>query len=221
LKGHESLLRVQAVVFDVGETLIDETREYGTWADWLGVPRHTFSAVFGALIASGRDYRDVFEVFRPGFQLDVERRRRAEQGCPETFGESDLYPDARPTLAELKNLGYQLGVAGNQTERAHDLLRSLRLPVDWVGTSSGWGVEKPGVRFFERVVSACGCAPVEIAYVGDRLDNDILPAAATGIRTVFIRRGPWATWAVERGGSVPADLQIDSLRQLPAVLSLP
>ena len=33
---------VRAVWFDVGETLIDESREYGTWADWLGVPRHTF-----------------------------------------------------------------------------------------------------------------------------------------------------------------------------------
>lgn len=31
---------VDAVVFDVGETLVDETREHGTWADWLGrVPR--------------------------------------------------------------------------------------------------------------------------------------------------------------------------------------
>jgi hypothetical protein len=39
---------IGAVVFDVGECLIDETREYGTWADWLGVPRHVFSAVFGA-----------------------------------------------------------------------------------------------------------------------------------------------------------------------------
>ena len=33
---------IRAVVFDVGECLVDETREYGTWADWLGVPRHTF-----------------------------------------------------------------------------------------------------------------------------------------------------------------------------------
>jgi hypothetical protein len=48
---------IHAVVFDVGEVLVNETREYGTWADWLGVPRHTFSAVFGATIASGRDYR--------------------------------------------------------------------------------------------------------------------------------------------------------------------
>jgi hypothetical protein len=28
---------IGAVVFDVGECLVDETREYGTWADWLGV----------------------------------------------------------------------------------------------------------------------------------------------------------------------------------------
>ena len=64
---------VDAVVFDVGETLVDETREYGTWADWLGVPRHTFSAVFGAVIALGMDYRDTFQYFRPGFNLDAER----------------------------------------------------------------------------------------------------------------------------------------------------
>jgi hypothetical protein len=57
---------IRAVWFDVGETLIDESREYGTWADWLGVPRHTFSAVFGAVIARGGDYREVFQHFRPG-----------------------------------------------------------------------------------------------------------------------------------------------------------
>ena len=52
-------------MFDVGETLIDETREYGTWADWLGVPRHTFSSVFGAVIALGMDYREVFGILGP------------------------------------------------------------------------------------------------------------------------------------------------------------
>src|ERR1019366_3124888 len=61
---------IRAVVFDVGECLVNETREYGTWADWLGVPRHTFSAVFGAVIARGLDYRETFQVFKPGFDLD-------------------------------------------------------------------------------------------------------------------------------------------------------
>ena len=58
---------IEAVFFDVGETIVNETREYGTWADWLGVPRHTFSAVFGAVIARGGDYRETFQHFRPGF----------------------------------------------------------------------------------------------------------------------------------------------------------
>jgi hypothetical protein len=53
---------IDAVVFDVGETLVDETREYGTWADWLGVPRHTFSAVFGAVIALGMDTEMHFNI---------------------------------------------------------------------------------------------------------------------------------------------------------------
>lgn len=45
---------IGAVIFDMGgECLVDETQEYGTWADWLGVPRHVFSAVFGAVIARG------------------------------------------------------------------------------------------------------------------------------------------------------------------------
>ena len=64
---------IRAVVFDVGECLVNEAREYGTWADWLGVPRHTFSAVFGAVIAQGLDYRETFQVFRPGFDLAEER----------------------------------------------------------------------------------------------------------------------------------------------------
>ena len=84
---------IQAVVFDVGETLVDETREYGTWADWLGIPRHTFSAMFGAVIALGMDYREVFQFFSPGFNLEAERSRRADSGKPETFGEADIYPD--------------------------------------------------------------------------------------------------------------------------------
>src|SRR5215468_8751050 len=75
MRAGGAVVAVRAVFFDVGETIVDETREYGTWADWLGIPRHTFSAVFGAVIARGLDYRDTFQVFRPGFDLDEERRR--------------------------------------------------------------------------------------------------------------------------------------------------
>ncbi len=123
-------MKIQAVFFDVGETIVDETREYGTWADWLGVPRHTFSAVFGAVIARGGDYRETFQHFRPGFDLHVERERRAEAGQPESFSEENLYEDARPCLAALREQGLLVGLAGNQTARAEKILRA------WISRST-------------------------------------------------------------------------------------
>ena len=91
-------MTIKAVFFDVGETLINEGRLYGAWADWLGVPQHTFNAVLGAVIARGEHHLQVFEHFKPGFTLDAEERARAAAGVPNGFGPDDLYPDARACL---------------------------------------------------------------------------------------------------------------------------
>lgn len=184
---------ITAVVFDVGECLVNETKEYGTWADWLNVPRHTFSSAFGAIIASGKDYRETFQVFRPGFDLTREREARAQAGYPENFDKSDLYPDVYDGLAALRKAGLWVGVAGNQTLRAGRILNSLDLPADLIVTSDDLGVEKPDVQFFIRVADLASRNPAEILYVGDRLDNDIRPAAKLGMLTALILRGPWAT----------------------------
>jgi FMN phosphatase YigB (HAD superfamily) len=216
---------IEAVVFDVGETLVDETVEYHAWADWLGVPRHTFSAVFGAVVGAGRDHREAFEYFRAGFDLEAERARRAEAGRPEGYGEPDLYPDARPTLAALHEAGYLVVIAANQTGRSHRILDSLRLPVDLVTTSAGWGVAKPDPRFFSKVVEVCRslrpqAVPERICYVGDRLDNDLRPAWEAGLRTAHIRRGPWGHLAAQDSDLLAkTDFRLTSLTQLPALLA--
>lgn len=211
---------IDAVVFDVGEVLVNETREYGTWADWLGVPRHTFSSVFGAVIATGRDYREVFQYFRPGFDLDAERMRRAEAGQPEHFGDDDLYPDVRPAMAALKKMQVWVGVAGNQTRRAGGILRSLRLPTDMIATSDDWGASKPDPAFFRAVIAAAPCAAERIVYVGDRLDNDLKPAKEAGMTTAFIRRGPWG-YILERHPDMAkvADWHMESLAELPRLVA--
>jgi FMN phosphatase YigB (HAD superfamily) len=130
---------VVSVVFDVGETLLDDSREFGAWADWIGVPRHTFSAVLGAVTAAGRDNAETFQYFRPGFDLAAERERRERAGAGETYVEADLYPDARPALAALREMGLWVGIAGNQTARAGRIFRGLRLPADLIATSSRMG----------------------------------------------------------------------------------
>lgn len=211
---------IKAVYFDVGETLVDESREYGTWADWLGVPRHTFSVMFGAVIAQGLDYRETFQRFQPGFDLTTERQRRADAGEPETFGEDDLYPDARPCLLALRAMGLRVGVAGNQTYRAGTILHSLDLPVDVIGTSDGWGVEKPHSAFFERLLEEESCPPSQILYVGDRLAIDLEPAQQVGMATCFIRRGPWG-YVVHTPVDVldRCDLRINGLGELPEAIA--
>ncbi|MFJ9442517.1 HAD family hydrolase [Kitasatospora sp. NPDC101235] len=211
---------IRAVVFDVGECLVDETREYGTWADWLGVPRHTFVAQFGAVIAEGRDYRETFQVFQPGFDLYAEREKRAAAGQPETFGEDDLYPDVRPALARLRADGLWLAIAGNQTVRAGVILRRLFTDdVDLIGTSDDWGANKPDQVFFERVAEVVPVEPDEILYVGDRLDNDVLPAARAGMCTALIRRGPWGWIQQHDPAADRATFRIDSLNELPELIA--
>jgi HAD superfamily hydrolase (TIGR01549 family) len=217
---------IRAVWFDVGETLIDESREYGTWADWLGVPRHAFSAMFGAVIARGEDYREVFRHFRPDFDLDAERQARLDTGLGEFLNGNDLYPDVRDCLQSLRDAGFFVGVAGNQTTRAGRFLRELNLPCDVLATSDEWGATKPDLEFFDKLVAVSGHERGEIAYVGDRLDYDIAPAAQAGLFTVWVRRGPWG-YVLDPAVPFVADalpagapaLTVASLGELPAVLA--
>lgn len=211
---------IRAVVFDVGETLLDDTAEWAAWADWLAVPHHTFSAVIGAVTAAGRDNAEAFRYFRPDFDLSAERQRREDAGRGERITEADLYPDVRMALTRLREQGLWLGIAGNQTVRAATLLRELDLPVDAVATSGEWGVSKPARAFFDHVVAMAGCPAKEIVYVGDHRDNDIAAGSAAGLATVLIRRGPWGyLWADDPLVRANALAVVDTLDELVAVVA--
>jgi FMN phosphatase YigB (HAD superfamily) len=159
-------MAVTAVVFDVGETLVDEGAAYENW--------------------------------------------EAEGTTAFVFADRDLHADALPCLAVLRARGLRLGAAGNMHARHEDFLRPH---VDFVGSSERWGVEKPDAGFFERVVAAAGAPASEILYVGDRVDNDVLPALAAGLHAVRIRRGAHADV-----DSPDGTITIGSLTELPEAL---
>ena len=207
---------ITSVVFDVGETLLDDGAEFARWADWVGVPRHTFSALVGIVTSQGRDNAETFQYFKPGFDLPKERALREEAGVGEQIREEDLYPDVRPALAALRERGVWVGIAGNQTARAAELLREMDLPVDAVATSGEWGLTKPHAEFFDRVVEFAPGTRSEILYVGDHRDSDVLAAHLAGLRSALIRRGPWGyLWADDPAVVAAADWIIDSLNELP------
>lgn len=203
------------VVFDLGETLVDETEHWGRWAHHLGVPRLTLFAVLGAMIAQRRPHTDVFSFFRPGQRLG--EVPTAAAGPAWTITQSDLYADALPTLRDLRERGYRLAVMANQPLEAAPFMASL--PVDRIATSAGWGVAKPDPAFFARVAQDLAVPPEHVAYVGDRVDNDVLPARQAGMLAVHLRRGPWGVLHDAWPEAAQADLRLTSLDELGEALS--
>ncbi|WP_411079846.1 HAD family hydrolase [Streptomyces sp. cmx-18-6] len=209
---------MKTFVFDIGETLVRDDRYWGSWADWLGVPRHTLSALVGAVTAQGLDNSEALKLVKPGIDIPAEYAARTAAGRGEYLDESDLYEDVRPALAGLRELGMRVVVAGNQTVRAGELLRALDLPADLVATSGEWGCAKPSAEFFARVLDASGAPAGETVYVGDHPANDTLPAAGAGLRTAHIRRGPWGhLWADDVQVRGKADWVLGSLAELTAI----
>ncbi len=184
-------MTVTVVFFDVGETLIDESRLWELWAKWLNVSSAVFLATLDSVIRDRAHHRQVFQRLRPGFDLEAAQAERLAAGWPpDVAGPQDLYPDARGCLKTLRSLGYRIGVVGNQPSAIEHTLQAGDLGVDLVASSQTWGVAKPSPAFFQRIVDSAAVPAAEIAYVGDRLDNDVLPAVELRMVGVFIRRGP-------------------------------
>jgi FMN phosphatase YigB (HAD superfamily) len=198
---------VGAVFFDVGETLVDETAAWEAVADAAGVPRLTLLGLVGGTAALREDHRRAFEL------LGVEAPPWPG------YGPDDFYPDALPCLRALKDAGYVVGLAGNQPQAVEPFLAGCGVEVDVIASSASWRVSKPDPRFFELVVAEAGLSAGDVAYVGDRLDNDVLPAAAAGLVAVFLRRGPWGFLHAEWPEVERAHLRLESLAELPEALA--
>jgi HAD superfamily hydrolase (TIGR01549 family) len=175
----------------------------------------TLFTAIGVTMERGQSLRRVFEIFRPDLDISNVRKLRAEQGWVYDFTAQDLYPDAVPCLTALRERGYKVLIAGNQPVESEAALARLALPADVIASSAGWGVSKPDPRFFEKVIEAAGEPAGSIAYVGDRLDNDVVPALAAGLTAVFVRRGPWGWMHAEMPAIEQAHVQVDSLLDLP------
>lgn len=209
---------IETIVFDVGETLVRDDRYWASWADWLGVPRHTMSALVGAVTAQNREATDALRLIKPGMDVAEAYRARESAGRGEHLDESDLYPDVRPALAGLQALGVRVVLAGNQSVRAGELLRGLDLPVDLVATSAEWGVAKPLPEFFAHVVEVARAPADRTLYVGDHPAYDLFPARRAGLRTAHLRRGPWGfLWADDPDVIEAADWRVNGLTELAAI----
>ncbi len=103
----------------------------------------------------------------------------------------ELRPGIAEVLAALKRRGLKLGLAANQPAAVLQRLERHGIAhyFENQGISGVYGFRKPDVRLFLRACEDLGVAPEECLMVGDRIDNDVVPAKLLGMRAVLLRTG--------------------------------
>ena len=86
---------------------------------------------------------------------------------------------------------YHLGVLANQPASTLDRLKhdGKYTFFDVCLLSDCVNMQKPDIRFFEYALEKIQCDSQNVIMVGDRLDNDIMPAKKAGMKTVRIIQG--------------------------------
>lgn len=173
---------IKWIFFDIGSTLVDETKAY----------RHRIEdAINGTDITYQEFYDRMIGYYRQNLKGDKEAIKY--YGLKHTkwhIEDEVLFPETKSCLERLRQK-YNLGVIANQAlglkERLEDwgILKCFNVVV----SSAEEGIAKPDLEIFSCALSRAKCAPHEAIMVGDRLDNDIVPANQIGMKTVWIKQG--------------------------------
>jgi len=201
---------IKWIFFDVGSTLVDETKAYD---------HRALDAIAGTNITFQEFDEMRIDLARQG--LDGNSAAIKHFGLTKTpwHSEDELpYTDAESTLAHLFQRGYKLGIIANQKLGTSERLESwkLRQYFDIIVASAEIGYAKPDLRIFEKALELAGCTAQECVMVGDRLDNDMHPAKAVGMTTVWIKNG-LAKYQNAKLGMGIADYSIERLSDLLSI----
>lgn len=178
----------KVLFFDMGYTLVDEG---AVWkkrceeqaateeAKRLGLSAEAiYREIEQASLARLPQYRTVIQKFR--FQTVAPYRHELET----------LYEDAPKVLRSLSN-AYELGVIANQTDGLRERLENFGILPYFTYVVSSWDIQvmKPDKRIYAYALNMANCQPHEAVMIGDRIDNDIAPAKAVGMGTVWVKQG--------------------------------
>jgi putative hydrolase of the HAD superfamily len=219
LEGAVSRNEIQAIAFDLDNTLVARDRAFWTWIaeECRAAPCHGVDlGRVAELDQSGHGPKEALLAYLaesftwPESDLAA-RHRRFVAGTLR-----GIEPDAAiaSLLGRLRRR-YRLAVVTNGTSQAQ------RGKLDRLGISGYFehvlvseevGSKKPEPAIFQRLIEAWPLAPGAIAFVGDDVSKDVLGARAAGLVPVWISRD--ASWPP---GSAPP-LQIRDVLELEALL---
>ena len=182
-KGLEIMMNnIKWVFFDIGSTLVDESVAYRN---------RIVRTIANTDISYDEFYQRMVEISKRdqnAFNKAVKFYGLTK--APWNSNDEFAYPEAENCLSELGK-HYKIGIIANQESGSEQRLAKLGLLkyIDLVIASAEEGISKPDLRIFQIALDRANCKPEEAVMVGDRLDNDIIPANKIGMTTVWIKQG--------------------------------
>lgn len=198
--------KIKWIFFDMGSTLIDES---------VAMEHRIREVIEGTDIT--------YEQFTEKKEFFAKQNKPADLETLKFFGltktpwhkeDERLYPEAAECL-ECLHSRYRIGIIANQSVGSEERLKKFGIwkYIDVLVASAEEGVAKPDRRIFKIALARAGCKPEEAAMVGDRLDNDIVPANDVGMYTIWIKQGNWIYASPKETLEYP-DWTIRSLKEL-------
>ena len=202
-------MRIRAVLFDLGGTLVDE-KDFDGWVElarrcYLDLNpdhlRHAFFEVEAEIDADpypGAGEERLIDFWQRTLSraaaraVDDATTRKFLSAVREQERPIQLYSDSRRCLDTLRAERRALGVVSNSTSEA-----TVRRILDRVGildyfdriVSSGTeGVEKPDPEIFLRAVRRMNVRPEEALFVGNLVRTDAKAAESAGLHGVWLNR---------------------------------
>ena len=207
-------------MFDLDNTLGDRAAAVDAWLDEFAAAHGLDDATCGWIASLDADgYAPRHEVFgqirarldlaASADELVAAYRTRVVELTTATDG-------ARDCLVALRAAGHHLAIVTNgSSSQQHAKIDRLgfRELVDAVIVSGDLSITKPDHRIFHIAADQAGATLDGAWMVGDSAVHDIAPAAALGLRTVWIRRG--RDWDLD---GVEPTLVVDSPAEIAALI---
>lgn len=194
------------IFFDLGSTLVDESDVYQSRCEY-------------AVSHVGIEYDEFIKKIQEEAKISATPIRTAAQAYGVVLPEWDnslekLYDGTRGLLSCLHGK-YKLGIIANQSLGTQQRIDSWDIGkyFDLVMASAEAGVAKPDLKIFTMALDKAKCDPSHAFMVGDRLDNDIIPAKKLGMKTVWVRQGFAIYQSIDDEEKKP-DYIVDSIDEL-------
>lgn len=198
---------IKWLFFDVGSTLVDETECYN----------HRIQDAIAGTNITFEEFNEKRMLFsKQNLKGDIEALRFfGLTKTPWHLEDEKLYDDTGSVLSSLCERGYNIGVIANQSAGTQKRLENWGLMkyIQLVIASAEEGVAKPDKRIFEIALERSMCSPNEAVMIGDRIDNDIIPAKKMGMATIWVKQGYGKYWTITNE-SEKADFEVNNLTEL-------